>query len=166
MREQHFRLQTSLNSFFPSANNLWNNLKNDIRNSPSLNSFKLNVKKSMKINSTLNKQFASYGPRKLNILHCRLRNRASQLNYDLFRANLINSAECQCGHPCEDTYHFFITCPLYANQRTALFNELLWYDGTISVSILCNGDSHISIDDNFKVAKAVQTFIGRSGRFD
>ena len=44
MREQYYRLQLSQNSFFPSTIKLWNNLGVDIRNSPSLNSFKTDIK--------------------------------------------------------------------------------------------------------------------------
>ncbi|PJE78081.1 hypothetical protein CI610_02987 [invertebrate metagenome] len=166
LREQHFRLQLSNNSFFPSTSKLWNDLNITIRNSPSLSSFKSNVKKSMTANNILySKHFINYGPRNLNIIHSRLRNRASTLNYDLFRANLVDSPECQCGHPCEDCYHFFLICPLYANLRRTLITEISWY-GPANIDVLCKGDPNISPNDNVKIAKAVQNFLRRSGRFD
>ncbi|PJE78524.1 hypothetical protein CI610_02532 [invertebrate metagenome] len=164
-REQHFRLQLSKNSFFPSTSKLWNDLHNTIRNSPTLSSFKSNLKKSMTVNNIYDKHFISYGPRKLNILHNRIRNRASALSYDLFRANLVDSPACQCGHPCEDSYHFFFNCPLYNNLRGTLIADLAWY-GPVNVNILCNGDTNISSTDNIKIAKVVQNFLRRSGRFD
>ena len=166
LREQPFRLQLSQLSFFPSTSKLWNDLNITIKTSPSLNSFKNSVKKSIIIDTNVCKTFVNHGPRKLNILHCRLRNRASPLNYDLFRSNLLGSAECRCGHPCEDSYHFFLVCPVYSNLRRSLLTELAWFEGNITIDLLCKGDPNMSDVNNAKIAKAVQHFLNRSGRFD
>jgi len=57
---------------------------------------------------------------KLTVLHCRLRSRASTLNYDLFRVNLVNDPSCSCRHPCEDAALFLLWCPKYTNSRLIL----------------------------------------------
>ena len=98
LRQPNYRLETMRKSFFPSTTKMWNDLDISVRNSRTTNSFKSHMSKNER---NQNNCFLVLGHRKLNILHCRLRNLASSLIYDLFRANLTNTAECRCGNPCD-----------------------------------------------------------------
>ena len=99
------RLRASSNSFVPSSVRLWNNLDTgiSIRNSPTISTFKNRIK-TLCIKAP---EYYGEGPRKLNILHTRLRYQCSSLNADLKRINVINDSKCTCGSPYEDAYHFF-----------------------------------------------------------
>ena len=61
------------------------------------------------------------GERKQQIHHARLRNRYSNLNADLFYNHLNDTPYCECEATTEDAEHFFFKCPLFAEQRRALF---------------------------------------------
>ena len=106
----HFNL--FLNSFFPSSIRAWNDLPHDIRNAPSVASFKY------KLNRNLNAppKFYNAGSRKGQILHARLRLECSSLNSDLFRKHIVPSPSCQCGG-FESATHFFFTCPIFTIAR-------------------------------------------------
>jgi len=56
--------------------------------------------------------FFDIGNRLLNILHAKLRNNCSSLNYDLYRVNLIVSPTCRCGSYRENTHHYLLHCNL------------------------------------------------------
>ena len=66
-------------SFFPSAIRLWNKLKTNVRNAPSLKVLKLLLKKEFPEKPTL----YYYGERWTSVHHSRLRMQCSKLNYDL-----------------------------------------------------------------------------------
>ena len=105
------RLTSFQNSFFPSSTRLWNNLEPYIRNSPSNSSFKLLLKSKYSLPKP--PLYYSYGNRKANILHTRLRNNCSSLKSDLFRCNLTNDCACECNHYIvENVQHFFLHCNL------------------------------------------------------
>ena len=63
------RLRTSASSFIPSTVSLWNNLDILIRNSPTLSS----LKNRLKVDIYKTPKYYNEGPRKLSILHTRLR---------------------------------------------------------------------------------------------
>jgi len=71
------------------------------------------------LNTELNGNFyRNFGPRQANtcILHCKLRNRGSNLNYDLFCVHLVPSPVCDCGFISEDADHFLFRCPNFNDQ--------------------------------------------------
>ena len=78
--------------------------KNDIRNAPSVASFKY------KLNRNLNAspKFYNAGSRKGQVLHVRLRLLYSSLNSDLHRKHIVPCPTCQCGG-FESATHFFLT---------------------------------------------------------
>lgn len=153
------RLRTSADSFVPSSVRLWNNLDTSIRNSPTLSLFK----KRIKTESLKAPEYYGEGPRKLNILHTRLRYQCSSLNADLKRINVINDPKCSCGSPYEDAFHFFLECPLYMNQRTALFNNLGAND--IHIEILLFGNDDYDDRYNSNIFEHVRSYIKHSKRF-
>jgi hypothetical protein len=75
------------------------------------------------------------GPRKLNIILTQLRNSYSFLNYDRSKVDIVNDASCSCGAPRENVYHYFFTCPNYAEIRLTMTNNLNWIQ-TIDLNLL------------------------------
>jgi hypothetical protein len=84
-----------------------------IRNSPTLSSFKNRVQGDI----YKPPKYYNEGPRKLNILHTRLRHQCSSLNADLSRIHIINNYKCNCGVSFEDAIHYytFIVFDLFAS---------------------------------------------------
>ena len=91
-------------------------LEQDIKDSPTLYSFK------RKLNAQQQQQLP---PPHLNliqtsrlgqILHARLRLECSSLNHHLYRKNLVESPLCSCGVP-EPNSHFLLSCANYNDIR-------------------------------------------------
>ena len=118
----NYRLQSPRNSYFPCTIKLWNSLEPDLRHGLTLTQFKNALRK--RINNFEVPDHFYVGERKFNIILTRLRNCASNLNYDLNRVNLINSPSCLCGHPTEDVLHFLFDCSFYTIQRNELETKL------------------------------------------
>ena len=106
-------------SFLPSTLHLWNNLPLEARQSNSLNSFKLFLKKDI----LPIPRCYYYGNRKLQILHSRLRIGCSALNLDLFTKNITDSPLCSCGS-IENSQHYFFHCRNYQAIRHELLNSI------------------------------------------
>ena len=128
----NYRLQSTLNSYFPSTIRLWNNLEQDLRHNYTQNQFKsiLNSRRDCFVIPS----YYNVGDRKSNILLTKLRNSCSSLNADLFRVNLTDSPSCRCGHHNEDVFHYLFHCPLYNDQRQTLGNQLYNYIPLTSTS--------------------------------
>jgi hypothetical protein len=92
-------------------------------------------------------KYYNEGPRKLSILHTRLRHQCSSLNADLSRIHVINNYKCSCGASFEDAIHYFLECPLYLNERTLLSD---CDDININIEILLFGNDDYSYDVNSK----------------
>ena len=127
--------------------------------------FKNSLRKNILQCDATSKQYFNYGNRRANILHCRLRNRASSLKYDLYCANLSDSPSCACGFVCEDFNHYFFNCPLFDTPRQNLMDELTWY-GNISCHSFKYGDTEIDENSNLSLFRSIQKFIINSKRFD
>ena len=80
------------NSFFPSTVRAWNDLPNDIKDAPSVGSFKYKINKSLR-----SPKFYNAGTCKGQILQARLRMECSSLNSDLHRKNIVPNPFCRCG---------------------------------------------------------------------
>ena len=100
------------NSFFPSTITEWNKLDCDIRNSDSLNIFKLSLLKFVR--PVANSVFDINNPYGLKLL-IRLRLGLSHLPYHKFRHNFQDCINpmCDCGLETETTTHFLLHCPLF-----------------------------------------------------
>lgn len=164
------------NSFIPSVSNLWNDLDHEIKNSASLEIFKNSLKKTTIPNAP--PSYYKIGHRFAVIQHTRLRLNASPLKYHLFRKNIILSAECQCGHPREDSKHYLLACPVYTNQRKEMLqlatnilapglnpNLMIHIASDRLITILLEGTPELDIDTNVLLFKSVQNFILHSKRF-
>ena len=138
---------------------LWNNLEISVRNSPTLSLFKNRVKDD----TYRPPEYYNEGPRKLNILHTRLRHKCSSLNADLSRIHVIDNYKCICGFSFEDDIHYFLECPLYPNERRTLLSDC--DDVNIIIETLLFGNDDNSYDVNSKIFGKVRTFINQSKRF-
>ena len=152
-------MHTSLfsNSFFPSSVRAWDDTPNDIKNAPSVGSFKYKINKNLRSPP----KFYNAGTRKGQILQARLRMECSSLNSDLHRKNIVPSLFCRCG-VFESRNNFFFNCPLYslvglrylpANLDNLTSNKLLF------------GCENQSDEFNESLFLKVQEFLIRSGRF-
>ena len=95
-----------MESFLPSTVKHWNISPEYIRNDSRIFSFK----------SLLNSYFCKKGKRlfhfvkrKYNIIHCQLRNSASNLMADLYNQCLSDTPMCEhCIDSLEDDHHYFL----------------------------------------------------------
>ena len=156
------RTEISRRSCIPSSITLWNALDEDLRTSPSVASFKYQLKKRQ--NNSKVPSFYLTGNRYLSALHARLRNKCSNLSSDLFRNFLSPSPICSCSAENEDTEHYLFRCPNFLNERITLFHSTREFH-PLNVDTLLFGDDNLSDADNTKIFTAVQTFIKDSKRF-
>jgi hypothetical protein len=117
------RLSITTESFISSTVKLWNRLDQSDRNLDKLSKFKKAIRKEQSDNTKRIPKHLYYGPRKLNIILTQLRNSYSFLNYDLSKVNIVNDAACSCGASQEDAFHYFFTCPNYAEIRLIMMNN-------------------------------------------
>ena len=88
------------------------------------------------------------GHRKLVILHARLRNVCSNLNYDLFRVNLTADPSCVCRKPCDNAFHFFFECPIYNMCSLDMENTMRIISTNKSLNLLLNGSNTLTHEEN------------------
>ena len=155
------RSQLYSDSFIPSSINLWNALPDEIRNKPTLSSFKHAIRSYNKLEVP---KFYCYGDRVAQILHCRLRTNCSSLNLTLFQKGISQSPLCTCGE-VESAEHYFLRCHAYDMAR----EELLRAVNPICVAstkLLLFGDKSLSYENNVLIFNAVHKYIILSHRFD
>ena len=78
---------------------------------------------------------------------------------------------CLCKTGVEDTRHYLLVCPFYANHRDVLFStvENIIRDKDLnqtmnSSDLFLYGDSSLSVSDNQSIISATLTFIENSNR--
>ena len=130
------------------------------RNALTLTSFKRQLTEKVPV-----PLWYSFGQRKYNIIHTKIRYNNSSLNYDLYRCNLRDSPGCACGFNVENAHHFFLKCPLYDHIRHNLLLVLQIY-GDIDLSVIIYGNENLSVAQNIDIFTAVHSFIKQSRRFD
>ena len=152
------------NSLLPNSIRLWNDLPIEIQHAPSLKRFKELLDRQLDIPPVPSYYF--FGPRKLQVLHSRLRTGCSSLNAHLHSKNISESPNCNCGD-IETPAHFFLNCPLYNRSRLVLFQSFsqLQLPINLSVEILLFGCKNISDNQNQHIFQAVQNFILNTKRF-
>ena len=144
---------------------MWNNLPEHIRNSDTLTSFKSQLTNHCFKPSKIPCFYAT-GSRFLSVLHSRLRNNCSNLNYDLFLNKLRPSARCEnCDHEREDAEHYFMQCPSYTNERLLLFRATRHLH-PLSINTLLQWKDSRSDDENIFIFNHVHIFIKDTKRFD
>jgi len=53
----------------------------------------------------------------MSVLHTRIRNQCSDLNFHLYLNHIKDNASCSCGYPIENAEQYFFHCPRYTDQR-------------------------------------------------
>ena len=106
----------------------------------------------------------NYGERKINIIHAQLRLKCSNLKAHLYALHVVDDPRCICGGDIEDCRHYFFRCPLYLEQRQALFRELEEICAP-SLNVFLYGDDSKDLETNKLIFKSVQMFISSSNRF-
>ena len=156
------RSQTYLNSYFPYAIKLWNNLTVDQRNSQNLTQFKSTLHPRIKKNKLL-----YYGERWPNVQHTRLRIGCSKLNNDLCRnLHVIDNPNCMCGFQYENAEHFFFDCPLYNEARNELLNGIREIINLpITLNLLLYGDPALTLKEYKIIFHLIHKFIIDTNRF-
>ena len=107
-------------SFFPSTIILWNSLDSDTKASPSLATFKRNIYKSLEKPPS----YCYCGTRPGQVHHVRPRTESSSLNHHLFKHNLVDNPDCNCGMGRETVKHFLLDCSRYIIARSQLFQQI------------------------------------------
>ena len=133
----NYRLQSTLNSYFPSTIRLWDNLEPEIRHNYTLQQFK-------SIINNRRDRFIIPPYRQLeNILLTRLRNSCSNLNAALFRVNLLVSPSCTCGYGKENVFHFLLNVRCITTKGT---HSVKGYStGTVRIRCPIYGDCYVRI---------------------
>ena len=98
--------------FFPSSVRAWNSLADEIKQAPSVATFKKLVNSDI-IWPT---KYYSACTRIGQILHTRLRMECSSLNSHLYHKNIVDSPSCLCVG-FESSYHFLFVCTRHTAAR-------------------------------------------------
>ena len=127
------RTVTYSSLFLPSTLRDWNALDQNIKDAPSLQTFKnrINGPKRFPPKHFEQQQVS----RAVQVLHTRLRLECSSLNHHLYLKSLVDSLLCSCGQ-IETTTHFFLHCPNYLQPRQHYFSALPYQ---LTLSLLLNG---------------------------
>ena len=125
--------------------------------------------KASRIQNSRNKErilLYYYGKRWSSIHHARMRIGCSKLNYDLCNnLHVIEHMSCSCGAPIENAQHFFLMCPLFANERQILMQSLTIIHNNVQCNDLLFGINHLSLELNQAIFHAVQEFIVKTKWF-
>ena len=148
------RLDLFYKSFFPLAVREWNLLPPALKTIQDHEKFKIALQKSLPVSNKL----YSYGKRKCNIIHSRLRLGCSELNAHLNNNHLIENPKCACGDDSVDSFHYFFVCPAYAVERDVLLNTVSTISGCTITTVLY-GSKACTLEENCIIFKHVHTFI-------
>ena len=146
-------------SFIPSTTRLWNQLPPCIQQTNSLCQFEDFLHR----NDNAVPSYYYQGERIEQVLHCRLRLGASNLNDDLVNRHLHTDRSCNCGDPCETAEHYLLKCINYTQIRLDTLNTLKvdW----LTTPILLFGSSRLTLSENEIIFKIVHKFIRKTERF-
>ena len=150
---------TYSNTFIPRMTRHWNTLESSITYVGSLPDLKRMLKKDDK---RVPQRFYQ-GDRKWSTILTRMRLGCSPLKHDLFMMRIIQSEDCDCGHHCEDTFHFFFVCPQYTHIRQIL-NEI-HPSVTHTVNNFLFGMNNVNNIINNNLLNTVLKYIRLSNRF-
>jgi len=107
------------------------------------------------------------GPRKLQVLHTRLRTESSCLKDHLFSITIVDSPTCQCGL-VENNTHYLLQCQRFTAQREVLLASmapLLPANIQCSTNVLLYGHTDLSLETNTLIFKNVYKYIKSTKRF-
>ena len=148
------------NSYFPSTIRDWNYLPDELKNSPSVESFKFNLKKRDEFKCPLIPKWYSYGERRTNIVLARIRNNCSGLAKDLVTNHIqLNPTCANCDtNRAENACHYFIECPRYAHARQELSSTFQNLYVPCTVETILHGSLDHNLQTNKLLLDAVYQF--------
>ena len=169
----HSKKQYHAKSFFPKSVREWNQLPIDLRNSPSITTFKNQYKKAnmKKENQLYN---VGFGIGQTN--HTRMRLGLSALRAHLFQYTIVDSPICTfCNMQSETEIHYIFHCPTFAAQRAILLANIvdIMPYGVLAAlgerdlaKTLLFGSERLTFQTNCKLFEAFQEFIVNTKRFN
>jgi hypothetical protein len=164
-------------SFFPLSITDWNQLDQEVRNLPSLISFKEKLKSS---SSPKPNPLYHHDSSKAAINHTRIRLGLSGLSYQRYEYKHITDPRCpSCDAPREDIMHYFLTCPTYSAQRQKFLLDIcgILFANNIEVDFrrrqfrtfltdtVLKGSNLFNKQENEKIMSITQTHINETHRF-
>ena len=147
-------------SCFPLGVKIWNSLDPDLQNTHTFEAFKNLLSKSIPKDNSL----FQIGSRQETIIMARLRMKCSNLAADLYDLNIVESAQCRCGHDYEDAIHYFFVCPLYTRPRAALHAAIIGL-APFTLRTLLYGNHELNLTENSSIIQQTILFINNSKRF-
>ena len=169
-REIKCRTDRYLNSFFPDAISVWNNIISNYEYLPTFGSLKNHLISLIRpiSRSTFDIHDSLY------LMHLfQLRVGLSILKYHKHRHNFADSTSdiCLCKKGVEDTSHFLLFCPLYITHReilTTRVHEILRrnnLDFIANTELYLYGHPSFRNVDNQKILAATIEYIKNTNRF-
>ncbi len=161
-------------SFIPRTTRDWNDLDERLKELPTSNSFKHNLKKNL-VPTKMQLYSRSRGRNAVN--HTRMRIGLSGLRQQLNGFGIIDNPYCEyCAGTLETVTHYLMSCPLYVGHRAVMLEgvraavetcgiTLDLTDYRLLVGILLRGNITYTNQVNMDIFKFVQEFIGNSRRF-
>jgi hypothetical protein len=171
------RTTTYQKSFFPQTIKDWNSLEPNIRNLPSLNSFKEHFKKKSPYK---NNPLFYHNCSSAAINHTRIRLGLSGLSSQRHDYHHIPTPKCPtCAARKEDPSHYFILCPTYAIPRHTFLQGIcdILYQNNVDINfnsrafrelflkIILRGHPTLSDNINTDIFSITQAFIKDTHRF-
>ena len=159
------------NSFFPYSIKTWNELDDDAKSKPSVQSFKTFL---YAFKRPIGNSLFGIGDRFGVRLLTQIRVEFSDLRDHRYNHNFnCTSPICVCGFGNETSVHFFLRCPLYRTQRTNLLSKITnIIHGDVTVlpdehlyNILVYGSNVYNYISNKMILTETIAFIRHSGRF-
>ena len=144
--------------FLPDSVKLWNSLSAEIRNFPTLLSFKNEILNDTNTHCDFDLNF---GSRFCQIIHSRLRLECSDLNAHKYERFISQSPSCSCGHNYEDSLHYFFSCSLYSDIRPTMYFYIKGFD----LKSILFGNQNCTSAVNKELLTSIHMFIILTGRF-
>ena len=168
------RTTSYMNSFYPHAVKIWNELDPDLRQAPSVSNFKSNI---LKLIRPLKKNvFNIHDPKGMNRLF-QLRVGLSPLRNHKKRHKFVDTPTdiCCCQMSSETTAHFLRYCNLFTEARANMYrvinpiltsNDMILRSDDEFVLFLLYGHKTLNVDDNTAVLTASLKYIHETTRFE
>jgi hypothetical protein len=171
------RTTTYQKSFFPQTISDWNSLSSNVREIPTLDSFKDTLKKLT--NPKPNKLYHHNNSQEA-INHTRMRMGLSGLSAHRFEYNHIDDPKClNCNRGTESTLHYLILCPAYQEPRQIFLSDIcdVLTRNNLEIDFLnihfrnylvdtcLRGDTNLDFPSNLEIFEITQKFVKESHRF-
>ncbi len=158
-------------SFIPATVRKWNDLDENLKIKPTVESFKSALKKKMLIKKP---KHLSYGKDKWAITHTRMRLGMSPLNQHLHSIHVVPTDRCpHCGE-VETTTHLLLRCDKYAASRDVMMGVIGQTVDRLGIDrlnyiemniLLLNGHIRLTLKENLHLFENVEIYLKNTRRF-